>query len=120
MLDVEKMGSLSAAQLRRAVHTWLDIVGRHYGVEPILYTGYKFKLANLNDSTFGAYPYWIAHYYVDHLEYKGPWSFWQYTDVGRVDGIKGFVDCNLFSGNLEQMMRLVIKEETIDSIGLRE
>lgn len=120
VLDVEKAGKLNVEQMQRAVRTWLDIVEHHYGVKPILYTGYKFKLANLNDSTFNAYPYWIAHYYVDHLEYTGRWDFWQYTDVGRIDGIKGFVDCNLYCGNLEQMMRLVIKEETIDSIGLRD
>ena len=120
VLDVEKAGKLTPQQMQGAVRTWLDIVESHYGVKPIIYTGYKFKLTYLNDSVFNDYPYWIAHYYVDHLEYTGRWDFWQYTDVGRVNGIKGHVDCNLYCGNLEQMMRLVIKEENIDSIGFKD
>ena len=27
-----------------------------------------------------AYPYWIAHYYVDSVKYQGKWDFWQHTD----------------------------------------
>ncbi len=119
VLDVEKAGTLNVQQMQKAVRQWLDVVEQHYGVKPIIYTGYKFKLTYLNDSVFNEYPYWIAHYYVDHLEYTGHWDFWQYTDVGRVDGIAGFVDCNLYRGNLEQMMHLTIKQETIDSIGMR-
>ena len=106
VLDVEKAGNLSAQQLRKAVHTWLDIVEKHYGIKPIIYTGYSFKLKYLNDGTFDAYPYWIAHYYVEQLQYKGQWAFWQYTDVGRIDGITGRVDCNIFNGELPQLQAL--------------
>ena len=119
ILDVEKSGRLGPQQLQHAVLTWLNEVEKHYGVRPIIYTGYKFRINYLTDSVFNDYPYWIAHYYVDHLEYKGKWDFWQYTDVGRVEGIDGFVDCNLFNGDLEQMMRLTIREADADSIGLR-
>ncbi len=113
ILDVEKAGMLSAQQLRKAVHTWLDIVERHYGMKPILYTGYRFKMQYLNDGTFDAYPYWIAHYYVDRLEYKGPWTFWQYTDVGHIDGIGGYVDCNIFNGSLQQLQALTLQEDNV-------
>ena len=110
VLDVEKAGNLSTEQLQRAVKKWLDIVEQAYGVKPIIYTGYKFKLQHLNTRTFDAYPYWIAHYYVKELAYKGTWSFWQHTDCGRVKGIKGNVDCNIFNGSMEELMRLVIPE----------
>lgn len=73
VLDVEKMGSLTPQQLRRDVKTWLDMVEARYHVKPIIYTGYKFKMDYLNDSIFHPYPYWIAHYYVEKLAYKGPW-----------------------------------------------
>ena len=111
VLDVEKIGNLSKSELRRNVKRWLDIVEKEYGVKPILYTGYKFKTSYLNDSLFQQYPYWIAHYYVDRLRYKGPWSFWQHTDRGRVDGIKGDVDVNIFNGTLQELMQLTLKEE---------
>lgn len=114
VLDVEKMGKLTPQQLKRDVKTWLDAVEAKYHVKPILYTGYKFKMDYLNDSIFQSYPYWIAHYYVDKLEYKGPWVMWQHTDCGRVPGIRGQVDCNIFNGSLQQLMDLTLKEEDID------
>ena len=118
VLDVEKAGDLSTKQLRKAVHTWLNVIEKHYGIKPIIYTGYSFKLKYLNDGTFDAYPYWIAHYYVEQLQYKGQWSFWQYTDMGRIDGINGSVDCNIFNGELPQLVALTMKPEEIDEVGL--
>ena len=111
VLDVEKKGSLSGKELRTAVKRWLDIVEKAYGVKPIIYTGYKFKTSYLNDSIFQEYPYWIAHYYVDKLRYKGEWAFWQHTDRGRVDGITGDVDVNIFNGNLQDLNALTLKEK---------
>jgi lysozyme len=104
VLDVEKIGNLTPAQLRRDVKIWLDTVEKEYQVKPIIYTGYKFKIDYLNTPEFDAYPYWIAHYYVDKLEYKGKWAFWQHTDCGRISGIKGFVDCNIFNGTVEELI----------------
>ena len=111
VLDVEKAGTLTETQLQKAVKTWLDIVEKEYGVKPIIYTGYKFKLRYLNTPAFDEYPYWIAHYYVEKLEYKGKWNFWQHTDCGKVTGIKGNVDCNIFNGSFEDLMNLTIPEQ---------
>ena len=110
VLDIEKKGNLTSEQLRRDVKIWLDLVEKEYGVKPILYTGYKFKVDYLNTPEFDAYPYWIAHYYVDKLAYKGKWTFWQHTDCGKVSGIKGFVDCNIFNGTFEDLHRLTLPE----------
>ena len=114
VLDVEKTGNLTPQQLKHDVKTWLDAVEAKYHVKPILYTGYKFKVDYLNDSIFQQYPYWIAHYYVDKLEYKGPWVMWQHTDCGRIQGIRGQVDCNIFNGSLQELMDFTLKEEDID------
>ena len=77
-------------------------------------------MENLDDSVFNQYPYWIAHYYVNKLQYKGPWTFWQYTDVGRIDGIghndRDFVDCNIFNGNLRQLHDMTIHEQQLENI----
>lgn len=110
VLDIEKIGDLTPQQLRRDVKIWLDIVEKEYGVKPILYTGYKFKVDYLNTPEFDAYPYWIAHYYVDKLAYKGKWTFWQHTDCGKVSGIKGFVDCNIFNGSQQELLDLTLQE----------
>ena len=111
ILDVEEKVSYSTPQLQREVLDWLNAVEKHYGTTPILYTGYKFKTSYLNSSRFDKYPYWIAHYYVDSLAYKGQWTFWQHTDAGEVDGIKGDVDINLFNGDYQDLINLTIKPE---------
>ena len=108
VLDVETMGDYTPAQLQKEVLTWLHIVEKHYGVPPILYTSYRFKQKNLANPEIESYPYWIAHYYVDSLTYTGEWKFWQHTDAGKVSGIKGFVDVNLFNGTYEDLVNLTI------------
>lgn len=111
VLDVEELGNNSPAHLRQEVLNWMNAVEKHYGVTPILYTGYKFRTSYLNTPEFDRYPYWIAHYYVDSLAYKGEWAFWQHTDVGKVDGIKGNVDINVFKGDYQDLMDLTIKAD---------
>ena len=109
VLDVEDRGKRSKEELQRAVKTWLDDVEAHYGVKPILYTSYKFKMRYLDNPVFDAYPYWIAHYYVDSVRYKGRWHFWQHTDVGTVPGVEEEVDLDVFNGTLEQLDSLRLK-----------
>lgn len=109
VLDIEVLGDESVEDLQRGVRTWLVRVEEHYGVKPIIYASYSFKKDYLKDSFFDAYPYWIAHYNVDSLKYKGTWAFWQHTDMGNVDGVNGYVDLDIFNGNLEELMELTIK-----------
>jgi lysozyme len=114
VLDVElpgKSGKGRKEELARGVKQWLDRVEAHYGVKPILYTSYKFKTRYLNDTIFDAYPYWIAHYYVDSVQYRGRWHFWQHTDRGRVPGIDEDVDLNIFNGTAEEMDALRIQRK---------
>ncbi len=112
VLDIEKVGN-DEKKLRLGVKTWLDAVERHYGVKPILYASYKFKERYLNDSIFDTYPYWIAHYYVDSVRYKGEWKFWQHTDGGTLPGIREQVDLNVFNGTLNELKSLTIPSDTL-------
>ena len=115
VLDVEhKPKQQTDDEFKASVLEWLDIVERHYKVKPIIYTYYKFKTRYLNDSIFDQYPYWIAHYYVDSVEYQGSWKFWQHTDVGRLPGIKGNVDFNIYNGSYYDLRQMTIgSRETI-------
>lgn len=109
VLDVEhKPKDQSVEDFQRDVLTWLHIVEDKYHVKPIIYTYYKFKEQYLNAPVFDDYPYWIAHYYVDKVEYKGEWKFWQHTDVGRLPGIKGYVDFNIYNGSYYDLKKLTI------------
>lgn len=109
VLDVESKGHNNKNELQRNVKLWLERVGAHYGVKPILYTSYKFRNSYLNDSLFNSYPYWIAHYYVDSITYKRSWKFWQHSNVGSVPGIRRNVDLNVFNGSLEELMDMTLK-----------
>lgn len=113
VLDIEQRGDDERA-LRRDLKVWLDKIEQHYGVKPILYTSYKYKTRYLNDSVFNSYPYWIAHYYVDSVEYQGPWKFWQHTDMGTLPGIEGRVDLNIFNGTLDELKAMTVHKNELN------
>ena len=109
VLDVEhKPKEQTDEEFKYSVLHWLEMVEEHYQVKPILYTYFKFKTRYLNDSIFDRYPYWIAHYYIDSLQYKGPWKFWQHTDAGRLPGIKGNVDFDIYNGSYYDLRQMTI------------
>ncbi len=73
----------------------------HTGKKPIIYTDITFH-ADVIEGTdeFDSYPFWIRSVAAPPRERytNRPWSFWQYTTTGRVPGIKGDVDRNVFAG----------------------
>ncbi len=58
-----------------------------------LYSSTDFITTKLQANRLTAYPFWIAEY-GSKLHYNGKVWAWQYTDKGRVAGIKGRVDMN--------------------------
>jgi len=113
VLDIEILGKKKPHEIKKDIRIWLDTIEAHYQVKPILYTSYRFKTRYLNDSIFNTYPYWIAHYYVDSVQYEGEWNFWQHTDVGIVPGIPEKVDLNIFNGSLKELKELTLKKKKI-------
>lgn len=112
VLDIEhKPADKSVDDFQRDVLTWLHIVEDRYHAKPIIYTYYKFKEKYLSASVFDDYPYWIAHYYVDKVQYKGKWKFWQHTDAGKLPGIKGYVDFNIYNGSYYDLRKLCIGDK---------
>ena len=115
VLDVEhKPKNISTEEFQQNILTWLHIVEDRYHVKPIIYTYYKFKDQYLSDSRFDDYPYWIAHYYVHQMEYQGAWKFWQHTDAGRLPGIKGYVDLDIYNGSFYDLQQLLIQDDVTD------
>lgn len=109
VLDVEQTYGVKPALLRERVREWLEEVERHYKVKPILYTNVEFYRQYLTE--FEDYPLWVAHY----LQKKKPritrdWQFWQYSETGKVNGIRGMVDFNVFNGDSTEFYNLLIKE----------
>ena len=101
VLDVESTDGMPASTIIGRMTRWLDVVEQSTGRLPIIYTypGFWEQLGTLGH--FSDYPVWIAHY----TRAKEPWlpedwdgwTFWQYTDKGRINGIDGDVDINWFN-----------------------
>ena len=85
-----------------SVREWLSMVERSLGVRPILYASQNFINKYLTDSyTDGRYlcdnyQVWIARY----GQYKPDvhLAIWQLSPDGKVSGIRGDVDINVFNG----------------------
>ena len=108
VLDVEQLNGATAEQLKTEIKKWLDIVEFHYHVKPIIYTNVDFYKRNLG-KTFDDYPLWLAHYYQpEKPRISRSWVFWQHSDQGRVNGIAGKVDFNVFNGDSTEFRKLLI------------
>ena len=110
VLDVEITKGRSDSILQTGVQNWLTLVEKKVGVKPILYTNADFYDQHLAD-VFDDYPLWVAHYYERKptIASRTDWSFWQHHDAGRVNGICGAVDFNVFNGSLSELQGLGLK-----------
>lgn len=109
VLDVEHLYGTSPERLRQEALTWLKEVERYYGVRPIIYTNVDFYRRNLGE-IFNAYPLWVAHYYQPvQPDIQRDWLFWQHSDKGHVNGIRGEVDFNVFNGSPEDLQALRLR-----------
>ena len=94
--QIEQIGG--GEVLMNRVRQWLELVERRTGKRPILYINQMFinKYMGNADDIKQRYNVWIARY----GEYKPDVKlvYWQLTPEGRVDGITGPVDINVFNG----------------------
>lgn len=110
ILDIENLSTIqSVDNLKVGIKRWLLDIESHYGITPIIYTGDHFYSKYLNTPEFDKYPIWIANYgnYTEPL--TKPWTLWQFTEQGEVEGIKGFIDLNIFKGTYPELKSLLIK-----------
>ena len=91
-------------QVIRDMRIFLEAVEAHYGKRPVIYSSVDFHRDRLVDAKH-AYDFWlrsVASHPDRKYENRGNWVFWQYTAEGRVDGIEGDVDRNVFFGTRSQ------------------
>lgn len=123
VIDIETKAKTSqnkdglAHKLERA----LIKLEKHYGVKPVIYSSRMFwndyieptLLKRGSGLSFSEYPIWVAEYGVEHpnkmLGWKtDDWTIWQHTATGKVPGIAGDVDMDLFNGSLEDLEKLCV------------
>jgi lysozyme len=103
MIDVEATDSQSGATIAAKVRHWLQLVEAATGKRPIIYTGGYFWQDNVGDTSFGAYPLWIAAYGPTCPSIPDGWSnwlIWQYSDGG------GSLDHDVFNGSYADLQNL--------------
>jgi len=109
VLDIEEINGVSKSTLRKRLKDWLKKVEESTGVQPIIYTNPKTYYYLLDDD-FSHYPLWIAHYHAGgRPRIFRNWHFWQHSESGRVNGIRGNVDFNVFSGDKTELRKLLIQ-----------
>lgn len=109
VLDVETLNKQSPAHMRAQMRIWLERVEQHYKMRPIIYTAQNFY-NNYLQGHFDDYLIWVARYEQPTVELKDKreWFFWQHTARGKVPGILGQVDMNVFNGTLEELRSICL------------
>jgi lysozyme len=108
VLDLEKTGGLRPAALTSWTSSWLQEAERRLQVPPVIYASPNFwRVAMANTTEFGdvGHGLWVARWTralvppVPGLNWAGlGWTFWQWTNCGRIPGIRGCVDLDRFNG----------------------
>ncbi|MBB6259842.1 lysozyme [Paenochrobactrum gallinarii] len=90
----------NAAIVRKEMLTFLNMVEKHYGKRPIIYTTVDFFDDN-DLRQLKHYPFWLRSTagHPDEKYGPHPWTFWQYTGTGSIPGISGDADINVFAGD---------------------
>lgn len=65
------------------------------GYQPVVYTNTYWAETYYDMEKISRYPIWLAQYDVDAPVFEYPFSIWQYSHEGSIDGIEGNVDFNI-------------------------
>ena len=110
VLDVEVRGDLSFSRYVEGITNLLKLMENHYGVKPILYTSPNLYMPLSRYKEIKRYPLWLSAFDTKTANrYHHLYHFLQYSEKGKVAGIKQHVDLNGFKGNKLQLQELVIK-----------
>ena len=92
------------AEARQELETWLRLVEAALGRRPVVYVTAEAYQEFLQDDDTG-YELWIRDIWTSPRLQRS-WSYWQFANRGRLDGVGGFVDLNVFNGSREEWNRL--------------
>ncbi|MBQ7085959.1 MAG: S-layer homology domain-containing protein [Clostridia bacterium] len=86
---------LSTKTLCAAANRFCEIIA-DAGYSPMIYFNTYAGYIKYDLSKIVQYPFWFAQYDVSAPTFYYDFDMWQYTDKGKVDGIKENVDVNLY------------------------
>jgi lysozyme len=93
------------------VNKWLSLAENYYGVKPIIYASNNYYIRYMQGKV-NNYPVWL--YFNTRYKLRPKFEsnevlFLQYSQHGKVNGINGDVDLDLFLGDKESFNKLLIK-----------
>ncbi len=122
-MDFEYFGSLSVSQINAISEAYLDELTALTRREAVIYSDLSNARNIFSRALAEKYPLWAAQYGADEPSANGKWREWvgfQYTDEGKVGGIYGNVDRNIFtegiflsdSGRIDGEKRTTVRART--------
>lgn len=122
-MDFEYFGSLSVSQINAISEAYLDELTALTKREAVIYSDLSNARNIFSRALAEKYPLWAAQYGADEPSANGKWREWvgfQYTDEGKVGGIYGNVDRNIFtegiflsdSGRIDGEKRTTVRART--------
>lgn len=104
VVDLEFGGNCSkrpsSAELIPEVQLFLNRVEKHYTQKPVLYVTDTFAKTHLNKGQLARYSLWVRDILREPVLFNHrPWLVWQFSNRGRVPGIRERVDLNVFAGS---------------------
>jgi len=100
-VDVEFSGNCrgweSVDEIRGELEVFLERIESGIGRKPILYYTSEAARKIIGDR-FHGYPRWPRSLLGQPSQRVAPWAFWQYADNGRIPGIRGAIDLDVFRG----------------------
>lgn len=91
--------------LFREMLVWLKEIGRRSGTMPIIYVSQDFVNRYMPFAPEAMKPIRMGGRYGEYKPYLCHLSYWQLSPDGRVRGIQGDVDIDVFNGSEEQFKR---------------
>ena len=101
-MDFESFDNLTNEEVNQISLIFLNTVKELTGKDVIVYSD-TYNATNTFGGEITNFPIWIAQYDVEKPSDNGNWSKWegfQYTDVGIINGINGYVDRDKFTENI--------------------
>ena len=101
-MDFESFGDLSIFQINEIGLTFMQTVENLSKKEVVIYSNTN-DASNIFEGELTNYPLWVAQYEVEEPTPNGKWDSWvgwQFTDLGEVAGVNGYVDRDKFTESI--------------------
>lgn len=102
VMDFESFPGLSVAEINEIGRAYMERLSSLLGYTAAIYSDVN-DVETVWDSSFSQYPLWVAEYGTGMPRSIGNWADWsgfQYTDMGNVTGIDGYVDLDYFKESI--------------------